>query len=164
MKAKAKAKQIEQLQQDLIKYSKQIGILDSEVPALFTNRAEYHSLLVQNNLTKRAGGYGECMWSLKAIFVDMSKRHYHRTTYSKNIIGRPTMPHYGEQGYRYEVLKYTTKEVRKVKATYVDKLNILIHELIHYRFRYMRHGEKYEARINEIIKGKTYPIKGLYQQ
>ena len=52
----------DRLQQDLIKYAKQIGILDSEIPQLITDRREY--------LSKQAAGYGECSYELRTIFVD----------------------------------------------------------------------------------------------
>ena len=37
----------------------------------------------------------------------------------------------------------------------------LVHELVHYRFRYMSHGPKHEKRINDILRGKEYPKKQI---
>lgn len=51
---------------------------------------------------------------------------------------------------------------RSVKATYRDKLDTMVHELVHYRFRYLSHGEKFEQMIQEIIRGKGFPAKQLY--
>ena len=45
----------DRLQQDLIKYAKQIGILDSEIPQLITDRREYHALKVINQYVKASG-------------------------------------------------------------------------------------------------------------
>lgn len=33
----------------------------------------------------------------------------------------------------------------------------IIHELVHYRFPYLRHGGKFDERIFKILKGKRYP-------
>lgn len=37
----------------------------------------------------------------------------------------------------------------------------LVHELVHYRFRYMSHGVKFERRIKDIIADKEYPRKQI---
>jgi hypothetical protein len=38
----------------------------------------------------------------------------------------------------------------------------LVHELVHYRFDYMPHGAKFEQRIREILRGKVFPVKKLF--
>lgn len=46
-----------------------------------------------------------------------------------------------------------------------DLKHTIVHELVHYRFRYLKHGRKFEDRINLIMnKGKRYPLKKLYLQ
>ena len=43
--------------------------------------------------------------------------------------------------------------------------NTIVHELIHYRFRYLKHGRLFQDRISLIIKNeKKYPPKELYPE
>jgi hypothetical protein len=37
----------------------------------------------------------------------------------------------------------------------------IVHELVHYRFSYLKHGKKFEHRIDHILRGKRYPVKDL---
>ena len=46
---------------------------ENEVPRLILDRKEYHALKVQNGMSKQAGGYGDCNWKLRTIFVDGDK-------------------------------------------------------------------------------------------
>jgi hypothetical protein len=50
----------------------------------------------------------------------------------------------------------------KHKATYRDYQHTLVHELVHYRFEYLQHGAKFEQRIREILRGKVFPQKLLF--
>jgi hypothetical protein len=38
----------------------------------------------------------------------------------------------------------------------------IVHELVHYRFRYLSHGKEFEQRIKLILNDKKYPVKDLY--
>lgn len=146
----------DRLQQDLIKYAKQIGILDSEIPQLITDRREY--------LSKRAAGYGECSYELRTIFVDCSKRNYQRIEYRRSIPTNLALDGNRDKNYFYRRRRHSTlvRVYKNVKATYRDKLDVLVHELVHYRFRYMKHGEKFEQRIKEIVRGRSFQAKQLY--
>lgn len=165
-----KAEHKERLQQDLIKYSKQIGILPKERPKLVLNRKDYHALKVANGMSKWTGGYGECAWGLRTIFVDCSKRSYQREGYRKSVptgLKRQPKPHLinnANKNYFYIRSRNSTVVhiYKEVKATYRDKLHVLVHELTHYRFRYLCHDANFEERIKEILKGKTFPVEQLY--
>jgi hypothetical protein len=37
----------------------------------------------------------------------------------------------------------------------------MVHELVHYRFRYMSHGRKFGDRIMDILRGKEYARKHI---
>lgn len=37
----------------------------------------------------------------------------------------------------------------------------IAHELVHYRFGYLSHGRKFEKRVKEILKGKTFDVKDI---
>lgn len=156
-----KAKQIEQLQSDLIKYSKQIGILDSEIPRLITNRKEYQQLKVKYGESKRSAGYGECHCLLRTIFVDCGVRTYQHVEYRKKL---PQELWFGHNKDYFAKRAHNAKKYRickNVKAAYRDKLHCLVHELTHYRFKYLGHGPKFEARIREIFAGKQFPLKSI---
>ena len=54
--------------------------------------------------------------------------------------------------------------VKKHKSFH-DLKHTIVHELVHYRFRYLRHGRQFEDRINLIVKReKRYPLKILYPE
>jgi hypothetical protein len=129
----------ERLYTDLIKYSRQIGILKEEIPDLVIDRKVMHRTQMDRNLSNRknVGTYGECFWAIRTIFVDAGIR-----------IKDPK--------------EYKGVEVHKHKATYRDILHTLVHELVHYRFAYMRHGFKYEQRIKVILKGRTFPQQHVH--
>ena len=40
----------------------------------------------------------------------------------------------------------------------------IVHELIHYRFHYLKHGVRFEERIDLVLRGKKYKIKSLYPE
>jgi hypothetical protein len=49
------------------------------------------------------------------------------------------------------------------KHTSFERLkHTIVHELVHYRFRYLKHGRKFEKRISLILGGKRYRTKSLY--
>jgi hypothetical protein len=63
---------------------------------------------------------------------------------------------------------------RKAKAIFIsvkkhkslrDLKDTIVHELVHYRFRYLKHGRRFEDRIYLIVKKeKRYPHKELYPE
>lgn len=65
---------------------------------------------------------------------------------------------------QYKGIKYTETYTRQHKTTYKDILHTLVHELVHYRFNYLQHGAKYEKRIREILGGRVFPSKNLFEQ
>ncbi|HJT49027.1 MAG TPA: hypothetical protein VJ729_12670 [Nitrososphaeraceae archaeon] len=50
----------------------------------------------------------------------------------------------------------------KKHTTYPDLRHTIVHELVHYRFRYLKHGIRFENRISLILRGKRYGVKALY--
>ena len=50
----------------------------------------------------------------------------------------------------------------KYHSSLQDIEHTVVHEFIHYRFPYLRHGKQFEQRIKLILKGKKYPVKDLY--
>ena len=92
---------------------------------------------------KRTAGYGECSTFARVIFVDTSRRKYHRITY------------HGRKGQRYRKVQY-------VKARYIDFLHTLVEELTHFRFPYLQEGRHLEKRIQEILKGRVFPEKHIH--
>lgn len=142
--AKMMAKNKEKLQQDLKKYCKQIGVSEEEIPRLIVDKKEmlevgskwgYEHLRLSNN-------YGVYYGEHKTIFVDLNRRIYHPK--------------------RYPVKEYKHKPRITKKTTYLDFRHTLIHELVHHRWKSIPHGVKFEQRIKEILRGKTFPLKQLY--
>lgn len=139
-----KEKSKERLREDLMKYCNQIGILQ-EVPRLILDRKEMHTILVNAGKPKRCAGWGQCFRSLGIIFVDAGIRiHYPSRT--------------------YKGVRLPTRELIKHKSKYIDFRNTLVHELVHYRFAYLQHGRKFEKRINEILRGRTFEPKPLIKE
>lgn len=118
-----------------MKYCNQIGIV--EKPILIEDRKQMHAILVNAGKPKRCAGWGQCFWDLNTIFVDTGLRI-----------------HYPSR--RYKGVTRSARETVKHKSEYIDFRNTLVHELVHYRFRYLQHGWKFEKRINEILRGRTF--------
>jgi hypothetical protein len=127
---KNKRQKISIIKSDLLKYSKQIGIIDCEIPILvfhaeeFKNRSN-ESCKRHGRKESRIGGkyttmLGLCSTTERLIFV--------------NIRGK--------------------RNLTQLRIT-------LIHELVHYRFKYMTHTFM-EKRIRLILGGKKYPKKHLH--
>ena len=130
-----KGKDDERLNKDFVKYCNQIGIIDR--PRLIKTRKEMHAILVNAGESKRCAAWGECFWHLQTIFIDTGIRiHY------------PSRP--------YKGVRLPERELVKHKSKYIDFRNTLVHELVHYRFPKMRHGARFERRINEILRGRTF--------
>jgi hypothetical protein len=139
---RTKQKNKERLKADLHKYCKQIGILDNEISRLILDRKKMHTILVNAGEPKRCAGWGECFRSLQTIFIDAGIRI-----------------HYPSR--KYAGVKRPARESVKHKSQYIDFRNTLVHELVHYRFAYLQHGKKYEKRINEILRGRTFEPKSI---
>jgi hypothetical protein len=52
----------------------------------------------------------------------------------------------------------------KKYTSYEDLKHTIVHELVHYRFRYLKHGTTFESRISAIQRGKRYKVKLLYPE
>jgi hypothetical protein len=52
----------------------------------------------------------------------------------------------------------------KKHTSFKDLRHTIVHELVHYRFQYLKHGARFENRISLILKGKRYGCKLLYIQ
>ena len=48
------------------------------------------------------------------------------------------------------------------KWNYYEQRHTLVHELVHYRFPHFPHGRAFDDRIEEIIRGKTFPSKHIH--
>jgi hypothetical protein len=149
MKSKNKLR----LQQDKSRICRQIGILPNEEPKLILDRKEMRSLVtgrIQDS--KRLAGRGECFYLIRTIFVDAS----YRFEYLQNSKGQYICEWaFNRNG------RYVRRPIKK-KATYVDFLHMLVHELVHYRFAYLQHGRDYKRRIKEILKGRTFEPKHVH--
>jgi len=145
-----KEKSKERLYADLIKYCDQIGILPEETPRLILDRQEYNALRKSTGYRGvRHNRYGECNHQVRTIFVNARQTHYQRVRYMTKI-GRK----------RTGIIS----RWKNVKATYPNKLNTLVHELVHYRFPSMPHGWAFENRIKEVLKGTAFPKKHISVQ
>jgi hypothetical protein len=78
-----KSKDIQGLHKDLIRICDQIGILPHERSRLITDRKEMQNLLLNHPHThksgnpkadKRVGGFGQCCFSLRTVFVNKACR------------------------------------------------------------------------------------------
>ena len=125
--------------------------------------------MVASGRSKRAAAYGQCNYELKTIFVDCSKRSYQRKEYRRSVPAdlrnqpKPYLTKDANKKYFYIRRRNSTlvRVYREAKAAYRDKLHVLVHELTHYRFRYMNHSKEFEERIREILHGRTFPVKQL---
>lgn len=52
----------------------------------------------------------------------------------------------------------------KKHTSYADLKHTIVHEIVHYRFPYLKHGKKFEKRISLILGGKRYKVKILYAE
>jgi hypothetical protein len=134
--------------EDFNKYTKQIGILDEEKPALIVDRKTMDDIRSKwpdggrGRSTSRC--YGICYWEQRTIFVNLNKR----------------IANYKS----YKGAKYSQHYLSKHKKTYRDYLQTLVHELVHYRFKSLGHGKEYEKRITDILHGKVWPEKKLFDE
>ena len=145
----------DKLHEDKDRISKQIGILENEIPKLILDRKVMRSL-VRGRITdsKRLGGWGQCFYANRTVFVDCSKTLEWKKDGHGNYIRKISE-------YDSKFNAFRSRRVKQ-KRTYRSYLRVLIHELVHYRFAYMQHGKKYEQRINEILGGRTFEPKHVH--
>ncbi|MFZ0555828.1 MAG: hypothetical protein WBL67_17420 [Nitrososphaeraceae archaeon] len=150
MKSKSKLR----LHQDKSRICRQIGILPNEEPVLITERKQMRSKVYgKTQDSKRIAGYGECFYPIRTIFVDCSIRLKAQRWPEGGLKYLGTW-NSNKQGYDWKLLKQN--------RTYIDVRNVLVHELVHYRFAYLQHGKKFEQRIKEILRGKTFEPKHVH--
>lgn len=146
----------EKLASDLVKYCKQIGVLDNEIPRLIFDSKQYTEIVKSRdsdyNRRMHNDNLGQCDYATRSLFVNGNSRgSYHEYEYNekgkkiKKIIN-------GEAYY---------KLVRK-KTNYNSYKDTLVHELVHYRFHNMDHGPRFIRRIKEIMRGQTFPLEHLH--
>lgn len=127
------------LQQDLIKYCKQIGV--TTIPTLVFEPKEYDRLTRTGNerRTKRNKHLGYCSYIKPVILVNLE---YAGTVHRRQWL-------YRGKKYRWIPTKWNLRQAR----------HTLVHELVHYQWRSMWHGYKFDKRISEILKGREFPPK-----
>ena len=59
-------------------------------------------------------------------------------------------------GVTYQSLGAVFLNIRRMKKRKQLKY-VIAHELIHYRFPYLSHGDKFEQKVKQIVKGKQFP-------
>ena len=128
---------VNKLHKDLEKYSRQIGISEVDIPDLVTDKYQCRKAMMERSddfsISNKMyyclkGKAGGCFQELKLIYVNCHQRYL-----------------VGKQNEKEKSLKYR------------NFLLGLIHELVHYRFDELEHGREFDQRINEIIRGKTFP-------
>jgi hypothetical protein len=151
----------QKLQEEFIKYAKQIGIIDNELPYLTFDPNEYIKRLEDHNDEEatdsrkrriKSSSLGRCHTQSKTLFVNQNSRG-HTWEYDRNNNGKKIkVRRHGEI--------YTRKTKHKINYNIFKR--VLIHELVHYRFPKMPHGDRFEKRIMEILQGKVFPEVVLY--
>lgn len=126
-----KARKMAALEQDLVKYCKQIGVIDIEVPKLVFHGEELNT--IDNLVFSRLGRYGH-----KGTNRYTSCRG-ETSLYSRTILVN---------------IRGSNTKLDRLRKT-------LVHELVHYRFMYMHHGPEFEKRINRILKGEEFGRKQI---
>ena len=150
-----KSKNKERLQQDKHRICRQIGILPHEEPTLIIDRKEMRTLLERRNqYSKRIAGWGECVYAIRTIFVDCSKTLDWKKDRYGNYIRKLSSFDPVTKTFRSKYVKY--------KRTYRSYLEVLVHELVHYRFAYLGHGKKFHQRIKEVLRGRTFEPKHVH--
>jgi hypothetical protein len=127
------------LKQDLVKYSKQIGIIDCEIPELVF--------------------YGR-------DFNENIKEIYEKHGISQKLDYLPGGPYDDHPrgiavGHK-RIIFVNLNPIEPLADTYPYLRFCLIHELVHYRFRYIPHGSRHMKRIERILlQGKKYSRKHI---
>ena len=147
----------ERLIADFEQYRKQIGIIDTEVPQLTFDPKEYTRIASEYNSKKsnrvRRNGLGKCYRNARVILVSQNARGS-SWEYEKNNKGNRVKRRFNGDIYY--------KKIKKKVNNYAGYKDTLVHELVHYRWDY-RHGEQFDKRIWEILRGRVFPEKSVLQ-
>jgi hypothetical protein len=112
----------DRLQTDLIKFCKQIGIIESDIPKLIFDRKEMNAPCARvNNPNSRSAcnnAVGLCSWPIRTIWISERPN-------KANTVGRHKYVKHRDGWYRYS---------RRKKWTYSEQRHTLVHELVHCRF------------------------------
>ena len=123
------------LEQYMIKYCKQIGIV--EPPTIVFEPKEFDRIC-QSVRMRRNSCLGKCSTHDKVILVNLE---YSGRMYRKQWL-------YRGRKYRWIPKKWNLHESTRT----------LVHELIHYRWT-MNHGYGFDKRIDEVLKGAVFSPK-----
>jgi len=125
------------LEQHMIKYCKQIGIV--EPPTLTFEPKEFDRICQSTRKMRRNSCLGKCSTYDKVILVNLE--YARRTIYRRQWL-------YRGKKYRWLLKKWNLHEA----------IRTLVHELVHYRWT-MNHGYGFDKRIDEVINGKEFSPK-----
>lgn len=156
---KNKKEKIGILKCDVIKYANQIGIVNCEIPQLIFDRNEFEikrkeiedKLDLRFRESRRSDYLGICAVVGRLIFIKMDRTPTTVWKKDKEVV----------IGHYHNGLEAKTTHYKKVPYGLREVRDTLIHELVHYRFPYMKHGKKFEQRIKDILRGKQFPKKHL---
>ena len=105
---------------------------------------------------------GVCAWSRKdtVIFVDINKRINHHGQYTDDGNTRADYDNINLK----EALKLHKDRNGNISSEmgYANFEHTLIHELVHYRFPILEHGEEFDDIVRNIIDRKEYPSSSLW--
>lgn len=128
-----KDQKMAQLQLANVQYSLQIGIIPCEVPKLYFYGEEF----ARDYNAARARAH-----------VKPTRRAGGK--YPKSYWGLCSNWHRGI----LVNIRGGNRNLRELEHT-------LVHELVHYRFRYMSHGVKFNLRVKEILRGRQFERKHI---
>jgi hypothetical protein len=152
----------EELFKDLKYFSNEMGILPTEIPHLATSVKEYSEYFgtdMSNMVDKNE--LGECRSKLGIIFVNINKHTIIRGHISVENKNKESSRYHNDPEFRKEWRLQVKKDgFITGKIRYSDHMETLVHELVHYRFPYLRHGDNFEKRVYDILVGnKTYSYR-----
>jgi hypothetical protein len=142
----------EKLQQALPQYCKQIGIRADEIPTVVFDPKEFQRRVESNSSKIRSDDLGLVNYKSRTILVNQNAR---------GPIWRYELNNKGNRIER-RINGEIYRKRKKVKLDYNEYRRTLVHELVHYRWHYLQHGEKFDKREWEILHAKVFPEKRLY--
>jgi hypothetical protein len=104
-----------------------------------------------------------------ALQIGITEQEIPNLVFSRK--GVLAMPKHLTEGRRTVSHKYKGICFREAKTIFIhvkkhtsskELRHTIVHELVHYRFPYLKHGIRFEKRISLILKGKRYGSKLLY--
>ena len=144
----------QKLRKEIVDYCNQIGIKDELYltfdPKEYIERLKkYYDEEAIDSQLRRIGGrhLGRCHEESKTILLNQNCRGP-TWEYDRNDKGKKVKRRINGRTY------YTQ---RKYKLTYRIWRHVLVHELVHYRFPKMDHGDRFERRFREILHGRVFP-------